>query len=141
MRSKNITFTDSAKRELDVLSGAINEILDLSLAAFISNDPSTALQVEPLEQIIDGLKEQLRTRHINRLQRGECSIDAGFVWSDLLTNIERASDHCSNIAGCIIEMSHNDMNMHESLRKFRDSSEDYKREFETYSEKYKLAKT
>ena len=140
MRSKNITFTDSAKRELDVLSGAINEILDLSLAAFISNDPNTALQVEPLEQIIDGLKEQLRTRHINRLQRGECSIDAGFVWSDLLTNIERASDHCSNIAGCIIEMSHNDMNMHESLRKFRDSSEDYKREFETYSEKYKLAK-
>ena len=63
-------FTDSAKRELDVLSGAINEILDLSLAAFISNDPNTALQVEPLEQIIDGLKEQLRTRHINRLQRG-----------------------------------------------------------------------
>ena len=140
MQSKKITFTDSAVRELNVLSGAINEILDLSLAAFIGNDPDMALQVEPLEQIIDGLKEQLRTRHINRLQRGECSIDAGFVWSDLLTNIERASDHCSNIAGCIIEMSHNDMNMHESLRKFRDTSADYKREFEAYSEKYKLAK-
>lgn len=100
-----------------------------------------ALQVEPLEQIIDGLKEQLRTRHINRLQRGECSIDAGFVWSDLLTNIERASDHCSNIAGCIIEMSHNDMNMHESLRKFRDTSADYKREFEAYAKNISLQKS
>ena len=73
--------------------------------------------VEPLEQVIDGLKEQMRTRHILRLQQGLCSIDAGFIWADLLTNLERTSDHCSNIAGCVIDMAQGNMNIHKILLK------------------------
>ena len=92
--------------------------------------------VEPLEQVIDQLKEQMRTRHILRMQQGVCTIDAGFVWSDLLTDLERTSDHCSNIAGCVIDMAQNSMNLHESLRNFRNDSEDFQRKYEEYANKY-----
>ncbi|MCI7146769.1 MAG: Na/Pi cotransporter family protein, partial [Firmicutes bacterium] len=107
LQQKGLAFTESAAKELEILSAAINEILDLSTNAFIYNDLESASKVESLEQVIDGLKEQMRTRHILRLQQGECSIDAGFVWSDLLTNLERTSDHCSNIAGCVLDMAQN----------------------------------
>lgn len=82
-----------------MLSAAVNDILMRALDAFRQQDMTAARQVEPLEQVIDDLKEQLRTRHILRMQQGQCSIEAGFVWSDLLTDLERTSDHCSNIAG------------------------------------------
>ena len=94
--------------------------------------------VEPLEQVIDHLKEQMRMRHILRLQQGTCSIGAGFVWSDLLTDLERTADHCSNIAGCVIDMEQNNMNIHESLRSVRNDSEDFQRQFRAYAAKYSI---
>lgn len=136
MRQKRFEFTDEAKSELSVLTAAVCEILDLTLSAFLNNDLENAAMVEPLEQVIDKLKEQMRTNHIIRLQQGSCSIGAGFVLADLLTNLERTSDHCSNIAGCIIDMEHHEMNIHESLRAVKSSSEDFKEKFELFAEKY-----
>ena len=102
------------------------------------DDLAAAALVEPLEQVIDQLKEQLRTRHILRLQKGDCTIDAGFAWSDLLTNLERTADHCSNIAGCVIDISHDSMNLHQSLRDFRNDSADFQMRFAEYQRKYAL---
>ncbi len=136
MRGRAVKFTEEALSELKVIVAAVNEIMELSLDAFLSDDPKTAFMVEPLEQVIDHLKEQMRTRHILRLQQGVCSIGAGFVWSDLLTDLERAADHCSNIAGCVIDMQQNNMNIHESLRSIRNDSEDFQREYRAYAAKY-----
>ncbi len=140
LEGKGLAFTEAAVSELQVIASAIDEILDLTLNAFLTNDPNAAFMVEPLEQVIDQLKEQLRTRHILRLQKGVCSIDVGFVWSDLLTNLERTSDHCSNIAGCVIDMSHHNMNIHESLRSLRNDSEDFQQKFRAYASKYSFNK-
>ena len=138
MREKELRFSDAAASELAVISSAMNEILDLSLSAFLEDNLEAAALVEPLEQVIDDLKEQMRTRHILRLQEGNCSIDAGFIWSDLLTNLERTSDHCSNIAGCVIDIAHHNMNLHESLRSFRNDSEAFRRNYREYAEKYAI---
>ena len=138
MKEKDLHFTPQAEKELSVITAAISEILDLTLNAFLKDDVDVASKVEPLEQIIDDLKEALRTQHIRRLQGGNCSIEAGFVWSDLLTNIERCSDHCSNIAGCLLEMNRDEMNLHEALRHFRVESPEYQANLRYYSEKYSL---
>lgn len=138
MREKDLIFTPAAASELQVICSAINEILDLSLAAFLEDNQRIASMVEPLEQVIDELKENLRTHHILRLQQGECTMDAGFIWSDLLTNLERTADHCSNIAGCVIDMADHNMNLHESLRDFRNDSEDFRKNFKAYCQKYAL---
>ena len=138
MNAKNIKFTEEA---INILTSAVEEILELTFTAYINNDVAAAAKVEPLEQVIDGLKEKMRTRHILRLQQGECSIVAGFVWSDLLNNLERTSDHCSNIAGCIIESLNNEMNSHESHRDIRSNDADYWDEYKNYLEKYSLKKT
>lgn len=138
LRGKNLVFTALAVSELDTLCSAVNEVLDLSLNAFLNQDLKSAVLVEPLGQVISRRKEQMRTRHTLRLQQGLCSIDAGFVWSDLLTNLERTSDHCSNIAGCVIDMTHYNMNLHEMLRNFRNDSEDFQQNFKIYADKYSL---
>lgn len=135
---KNISLSENASAELSVLFSAENEILQLCLDSFINNDLHSAALVEPLEQVIDGLKEKLRTNHILRLQQGQCGIEAGFIWSDLLTNLERVSDHCSNIAGCMIDMSAGNLNLHESLRTFRNDTNEYTKQFNSYSNKYSL---
>ncbi len=96
------------------------------------------MDIEPLEEIIDSLKEKLRASHIVRLQKGECSIEAGFVWSDLLTNFERTADHCSNIAGCVLETSHHTLNMHDSIYVLKSESKAFKEKFAYYSAKYQL---
>ena len=138
MAQKERSFSPAARRELEVLCGAVAEILDLSLEAFLEQNLEAAAAVEPLEQVIDRLKEQMRTRHILRMQQGGCSITAGFVWSDMLTDLERTADHCSNIAGCMLDMALQDMSLHEHLRKFRDGSEEFGRRFREYEEKYAL---
>ena len=138
LRDKNLTFSPSAVAEFSVLSGAVSEILDLSLACFEKNDSAIAAEVEPLEQVIDQLKESMRTRHIRRLQQGGCSIELGFILSDLLTGLERTSDHCSNIAGCVIDTAQHNLNLHESLRATRLESADFIREFNRYASKYAL---
>ncbi len=98
-----------------------------------------AYQVEPLEQVIGQLKEQMRLRHILRMQQRQCSIDVGFIWSDLLTSLERTADHCSNIAGCVIDMADHNLNLHESLHNFRNDSEEFRQGFQNYAKKYTLA--
>ena len=138
MREKKLSFTDAARSELSVLTRAVEEILTLSLCAFSRDDGGQAALVEPLKQVIDQLKEQMRTRHILRLQEGNCSIEAGFVWSDLLTNLERTAAHCSNIAGCVTEITPRDMNLHESLRELRSDSEQFRQDYERYAGKYAL---
>ena len=87
---------------------------------------------------MDALKEQLRTHHILRMQQGACSIEAGFVWCDLLTDLERTSDHCSNIAGCVLDAAKHDLNLHETLRAARGSDPDFRRVYQQYAEKYAL---
>lgn len=138
LRSKKMNLSAKAMEELSVLTEAVDEILKLSLNAFLKDDYSAAGMVEPLEQVIDGLKEQLRTDHILRLQREECSIEAGFVWSDLLTDLERVSDHCSNIAGCVMDMHEGKLNLHESLRAVKEDREKFADRYEMYREKYAL---
>ena len=138
LRSKKMNLSAKAMEELSVLTEAVDEILKLSLNAFLKDDYSAAGMVEPLEQVIDGLKEQLRTDHILRLQKEECSIEAGFVWSDLLTDLERVSDHCSNIAGCVMDMHEGKLNLHESLRAVKEDREKFADRYEMYREKYAL---
>ena len=116
----------------------MSNILPLAENAFIHQDISAAVQVEPLEQVIDALKEKLRTRHILRMQQGHCSIEAGFVWSDLLTDLERTSDHCSNIAGCMIDAAQHNLNLHETLHAIRKEDDGYQNLFRTYLAQYQL---
>ena len=138
MRDKDVTLTGAALSEWKVLSAAVSEIMDLALTAFLDNDLESAFMAEPLEQLIDRLKEQLRTRHILRLQRAECSISAGFVWSDLLTDLERIADHCSNIAACVIDISRNNMNLHQSLREIRNGGQEFTQRFQAFAKKYAI---
>jgi phosphate:Na+ symporter len=137
-KNKGISFTVPARRELKVITDAVIEICDMSMTAFAKDDLQIACQVEPLEQVVDALKEQLRTRHILRLQRGECSIEAGFIWSDLLTNLERVADHCSNIAGCVIEMSHSSLELHEYLNGVKAGSREFIDLYHEFARKYAL---
>lgn len=138
LRDKKLTLSDNARRELETFSRAINDILDLSLRAFEKNDIALASEIEPLEQVIDKLKEQMRTRHILRMQQGNCSIEVGFVWSDMLTDLERTSDHCSNIAGCIIDTAQHNLNLHETLNLTKTKDADFKEKYERYAEIYRL---
>ena len=136
MKEKNIVFTEGARKELSILRSAVNEIVGLACKAFAENDVEAAFKVEPLEQVVDGIKEQLRRRHIERLQQGLCTIEAGFVWSDLLTDLGRVSDHCSNIAGGVIDLQQQTMNIHEAQRTMKSESEEYKALYKAYKAKY-----
>ncbi len=136
MRDKELSFSENAQTELKKLCNAVQEILELSLDAFDNGNVDAAQRVEPLEQVIDLMKETMRTQHILRLQQQNCSMEVGFVWSDLLTNLERCSDHCSNVAGCVIDALQNNMNLHESLRATRTESDTYRRQYHAYTEKY-----
>ena len=138
LEDKGLSFSESAMEEFKVIAAAINQILDMSLQAFEHSDVAVASEVEPLEQVIDTLKEQMRTRHILRMQQGHCSIEAGFVWSDLLTNLERTSDHCSNLAGCVIDAAQHNLNLHETLRAAHSDTHAFRSEFERYAAKYAL---
>ncbi len=138
LRSKGLTLSEEALREYDVISSAVEEVVSLSLQAFVENDIEAAEKVEPLEQVVDGLKEKLRTSHILRMQEGRCSVEAGFVWSDLLTNFERVSDHCSNIAGSIIDVKEHNLNTHQNIDQYRRSNEEFKEKYKAYKTKYAL---
>ncbi len=133
LNEKNIVLTEDAHKELNALCQATAEIVELSHRSFVDADISAANCVEPLEQVIDRMKEFLRTSHIERLRRGECGIEAGFVWGDLITNMERVSDHCSNIAGCIIDQH---LNLHEMMKFKRDGNEEFDEKYRAYAKKY-----
>ena len=138
LNEKGIVFSDFALGELRVIISAVKEIVELSYVAYVNNDISAAKKVEPLEQVIDNLKEKLRTRHIERLQNGGCTIEAGFIWSDLLNNLERVSDHCSNIAGCVIEMAHNSLDLHQYLKNIKEGKGEFVEDFERFSQAYSV---
>lgn len=136
LRDKEIAFSEEACAELEALCDATLEIVSLAYISFTESNLNVAGCVEPLEQVIDKMKDFLRAQHIERLRRGNCSIEAGFVWSDLITNMERVSDHCSNIAGSVIDVSENTMNLHDTLKQIRGESEFYKEKFREYSDRY-----
>jgi len=133
MHEKGFCFTGGAKKELDVLCAAVGEILDLALAACLDGDKESAALVEPLEEVVDRLKEQLRTNHILRLQQGGCTIGAGFVWSDLLTDLERTADHCSNIAESVMDLPYASPS-----HRLRNDGPDYRRNVQRFADKYAL---
>lgn len=139
LKDKEISFSAAGKREMNSMAAAVNEILDHTVSAFVGDDMDAALRVEPLEQIIDTLKDTLRSRHIERMKKGECTIEAGFVWTDLLGSLERVSDHCSNIASCVIQMSQDKLdvhNYHDYLNKLKVESSEYADMYKSYTEKY-----
>lgn len=137
LHDKQLEFSRSAKYELSVMTAAVGEVMDLAVKAFAENDAQAASCVEPLEQVVDDLKNELRTRHILRMKKSECSIEAGFVWSDLLTNLERVSDHCSNVALCVLDLKKHTLSAHETQHERKDVPE-FAEQYRRYSEKYAL---
>ena len=137
LHDKQLEFSRSAKYELSVMTAAVGEVMGLAVKAFAENDAQAASCVEPLEQVVDDLKNELRTQHILRMKKGECSIEAGFVWSDLLTNLERVSDHCSNVALCVLDLKKHTLSAHETQHERKDVPE-FAEQYRRYSEKYAL---
>ena len=119
MHNKEIHFSDDAQGEIDVISSAVRRVLHMSIESFTSGDVNLAFQVEPLEQVVDHLRSVMKNRHVARLQEGSCTIELGFIFSDLLTSFERVSDHCSNIAACMIELQHGSYDTHEYLNSIK----------------------
>ena len=136
---KEIKFSPEADKELDMICSAVSEVLTLAYKSFVFGDMDAALRVEPLEQVVDTLHDKLRNGHIKRLQSGNCSIEAGFVWADLLTDLERTADHCSNIAVCVIDANNNNMNIHSSLKSLKTDNKKFDKMYEEYSNKYAIA--
>jgi phosphate:Na+ symporter len=139
INDKKLKFSGDAKRELSVLMRAVEEIVSLAYDSFVNENLDSAVQVEPLEEVVDKLKDIIKSKHIARLQKGECTIELGFVLTDLHTNLERVSDHCSNIAGCMLEMAHKDMAIHKYLRSVKDGDkQEYNHYFDYFTMKYDI---
>ncbi|MCQ2440513.1 MAG: Na/Pi cotransporter family protein [Clostridia bacterium] len=139
IRDKDIVFSKDAKSELTVIINALIEILNITVDSFVSDDLELASKVEPLEQVIDKLKDELRARHIERLQNGNCTIQLGFVFSDLLTNFERVSDHCSNIAVYTMQRNDTTLDMHRYLKNIKFNSRgSFEDKFKEYDKKYSI---
>lgn len=140
MRDKKLKFSDKAAAELKVYTTAIHEIVNMSMDAFATENVEAAGNVEPLEEVMDYLKAELKDRHVRRLRKGKCTIELGFVLTDLITNYERVADHCSNIAVCLIQVVGNDgFDTHEYLDNVKSKdNEDFKIKVHWYKEKYEL---
>lgn len=138
IHDKRLEFSGEAQKEIKVLAGAISEILMITAAAYYENDLELAAKVEPLEQVIDHITTQIKSNHIERLQHGSCTIELGFVLSDLLTNYERISDHCSNIAVAVIEVENDNFDTHEYLSGVKCGNVDFDETYESYCAKYAL---
>ncbi|MBR4224946.1 MAG: Na/Pi cotransporter family protein, partial [Oscillospiraceae bacterium] len=138
---KDVGFSQGAKRELDVLFRALQDILDLTVRAFTEQDLDVARKVEPLEEVVDVLCAEMKNRHIKRLQEKTCTIEQGFIFTDILTNVERVSDHCSNVAVNLIQISENSFDNHQYLNELKhEDNEEFMRKFDEYSIKYLLPK-
>ena len=139
MAEKKVSFSEKAQKEVMVMISAVEEILDSSLDAFCNGNIETAFTVEPLEEVIDYINAKIRKRHVARLQHGECTIELGFVLNDLINNLERVADHCSNIAGCVIEMEHDALDLHDYLNKLKtEENSKYTEMYNDYRDKYIL---
>lgn len=139
LSGKGIIFSEDAKKEIDVMKAAVTEILANTYAAFKDENLSVAATIEPLEQITDNLKNKLRANHIVRLKKDECTIETGFIFSDLLTDFERIADHCSNIAVCLLSVANDSFDTHEYLHHVKEDGENhYKENYEMYKAKYSI---
>ena len=139
IEDKKMVFSDEARQELSVLRDAVLEILGLTEDAFIHNDIEKAKMVEPLEQVIDGLKSKIKRNHIRRLQNNECTIENGFILADMLNNLERVSDHCSNIAECVIEISERELlDTHKHMREVKSVDSGFEQKYKEYKGKYSI---
>lgn len=139
MHKKDLKFSEKAKQELRVFSNAIRDILDRAVMAFETGDVELAKEVEPLEQVVDALNKEEKQRHINRLRTGTCTIELGFILSDISTNFERAADHCSNIAVCLLQVDEGGFDTHEYLDILKEeNSEEFQHEYMELSERYAL---
>ena len=139
IHDKELQFSPEACHELDVIESAVREILSVAVGAFVENDPQRAARVEPLEEIIDGLCDEMKSHHVVRLQSGVCTLGQGFIFNDLLTNYERVADHCSNIAVAIIELESDSFDTHEYLNSVRAmKSSSFARYYEAYKQEYHL---
>jgi Na+/phosphate symporter len=141
MKDKGVRFSEQAKKEVGVMSTAVTEILTKAVDCFVQSDVSLAAQVEPLEQVIDTLRTEIRDRHVQRLQSGECTIELGFILSDIVTNLERVADHCSNIAVSVIELEkYGALDAHEYLREVKSGhvNSTFQEMYKEYAKKYSL---
>ena len=141
IHDKDLQFSPEACHELDVIESAVREILSIAVGAFVENDPQRAARVEPLEEIIDGLCDEMKSHHVDRLQSGSCTLNLGFVFNDLLTNYERVCDHCSNVAVAQIEVAQDSFDTHAYLNDLRHGkdtkeSEEFHRRLDKYRERY-----
>lgn len=133
---RGIKFSSYANDEIKIITDATKEIVDMAVESFCNDDISLASRVEPLEQVIDGLKKTMQERHVARMQKGECTVDLGFVFADLITNYERISDHCSNIAVYTVRMEAVKIDAHKYLRNLKEENEDFADKFAFYEKKY-----
>ena len=139
INEKKISFSPQAKAELKIATDALVEILEMTFQSYSNYDLETALMVEPLEEVIDDITNNIKSNHIERLQNGTCTIELGFVLSDILTNYERISDHCSNIAVALIELDHNEFVAHKYLKQLKSSHEqNFEDAYQSYGQKYKI---
>ena len=139
IHEKGVIFSEEAERELGIMESAVKEIIEISFRSFIENDEQIAIRVEPLEEIIDGLCDEMKSHHVDRLQQGICTLNQGFVFNDLITNYERVADHCSNIAVAIIELESDSFDTHEylsSVKEMKDAA--FARYYDEYQQKYVL---
>ncbi len=138
LKSKKMAFSGQAEREIRNIVAASTEILSLCVKAFLENDLESAALVEPLEQVIDNLQLTMKSGHIERLRQNECTIEQGFVFNDIITNLERVSDHCSNIAVCVIETANDRFDMHKYLKTVKKNNEDFNKKYELFAQKYSV---
>ena len=139
MNDKKIQFSGSARKSMKVMLSAVEEAVEMAVDSFCNNDIILAAKVDPLEEVIDDLKSLMKKQHIGRLQCNECTIEMGFIFSDMISGLERISDHCSNIAGCVIEMSHDSFNMHKYLYKVKhEPNNEFIQFYKEYSSKYAI---
>lgn len=135
INEKGIRFSDECINEINIISDAIYEIIDIAFSSYKDDDLASAHRVEPIEEVVDNLSTELKNRHICRLQNDECTVELGYIFQDILTNLERISDHCSNIAGCLIETDEK-TNIHAYLSDIKENDEQFRNEYKKYSELY-----
>ena len=137
INDKDIKFSETATKDIAIITHAVTEIMELTTNALINDDLDVLEKIEPLEQVIDRLKRKIKSGHVTRLRQGDCTLELGFILSDILNNYERVSDHCSNIAVCYIEIAHDSFETHEYLNNLKTGgSKEFVDIYNQYKEKY-----